>query len=427
MKKIVALAAATSLVFSAVAYAATPVNIHLGDIANQLPAGFTSLPNIVGKIFGTTIAAALVLFLVMLLFGGINYLAGSGNEEATKKAKGRLVDATIGLIITLSSWAIGTFILHAIGYSGSTTTTPRPAPGASQAAAANRLETGARIIPPAALGTNQVQLETYQQIFNELQTASNKTLSPQQQTALTTAVASGNTNTIAKTIDTIGKKIGVSQQKIKTIKQTAGAILTSAGGGRAKPPQQNGGSTQQDAILIDQLQSVDNALQDAYDLGAEDGQRCLFKNPYKPDTLLHDYYNQGYNATFTTSCQKDENGTPATAEPLNFEDEIMDAEQINTNAVEDTTFDPVSEEATAADQGKTDGQRCFEAYAGGLPCDSSNPFYANAYQSEASAAAYNDAFQTANQPPPSGIETNTNEPSTNAPSAGDTGSSGEDE
>lgn len=117
--------------------AQTPVNINLDKIGQQLPAGFTSLPNIVSKIFVTTIGAATVLFVVMLLFGGLNYLTGAGNEEATKKAKGRILDATIGLIITLSAWALGTFILSKLGYSGVAGTAPRP--GATTATRAIRV------------------------------------------------------------------------------------------------------------------------------------------------------------------------------------------------------------------------------------------------------------------------------------------------
>lgn len=94
------------------------VDVNFGQIKSQIPSNFTDLPLIIGRIFTVTITAAGGLFVIMLLFGGLNYLTGSGNEESTKKAKGRIIDATIGIVITLSAWAIGTFVLNQF-YKGS--------------------------------------------------------------------------------------------------------------------------------------------------------------------------------------------------------------------------------------------------------------------------------------------------------------------
>lgn len=94
------------------------VDVNFGQIKSQIPSNFTDLPGIIGRLFTVTITAAGGLFVIMLLFGGVNYLTGSGNEESTKKAKGRIIDATIGIVITLSAWAIGTFVLNQF-YKGS--------------------------------------------------------------------------------------------------------------------------------------------------------------------------------------------------------------------------------------------------------------------------------------------------------------------
>lgn len=60
------------------------------------------------------IAIAGTLFFIMLLVGGIQYLASGGNEEATTKAKNTLLWAIVGLIIVLSSWAALSFFLTRI-------------------------------------------------------------------------------------------------------------------------------------------------------------------------------------------------------------------------------------------------------------------------------------------------------------------------
>jgi len=61
------------------------------------------------------IVAAGAIFVILLLVGGIQYLTGSGNEEATGKAKKMMIDAVIGLIIVLAAWAIGQWVLGRFG------------------------------------------------------------------------------------------------------------------------------------------------------------------------------------------------------------------------------------------------------------------------------------------------------------------------
>ena len=78
---------------------------------SAVPEGFASVENVVTLIFNTIITISGVIFLIMLLIGGIQYLTGAGNEEATGKAKKMMIDAIVGLIIVLASWAIGTWIL----------------------------------------------------------------------------------------------------------------------------------------------------------------------------------------------------------------------------------------------------------------------------------------------------------------------------
>ncbi|MBI3261311.1 hypothetical protein HYZ64_03020 [Candidatus Berkelbacteria bacterium] len=95
------------------------VNVNIDQVASQIPSNFTQLPGIIGRIFTVTITAAGGLFVIMLLFGGLNYVTGAGNEESTKKAKGRIIDASVGIVITLSAWAIGTYILNQFYKGGS--------------------------------------------------------------------------------------------------------------------------------------------------------------------------------------------------------------------------------------------------------------------------------------------------------------------
>ena len=97
---------------------------------SAVPKGFASVQNVVTLIFNTIITISGVIFLIMLLIGGIQYLTGAGNEEATGKAKKMMIDAIVGLIIVLASWAIGTWILGRLGGTA-TTTAPASTPGST--------------------------------------------------------------------------------------------------------------------------------------------------------------------------------------------------------------------------------------------------------------------------------------------------------
>lgn len=73
--------------------------------------GFKDLPTAISTIFDFVIVLGAVVFVILFLVGGIQYLTAAGNEEATGKAKRLLVDAIVGLVIVLAAWAIGNFIL----------------------------------------------------------------------------------------------------------------------------------------------------------------------------------------------------------------------------------------------------------------------------------------------------------------------------
>lgn len=67
-------------------------------------------------IVGTIIQAALSLlgaiFMIIMVIAGYNWMMASGNEQKVEKAQNMIKRAIIGLIITLSSWAIWSFIFN---------------------------------------------------------------------------------------------------------------------------------------------------------------------------------------------------------------------------------------------------------------------------------------------------------------------------
>lgn len=87
------------------------INSLTKDIANPLNTTWGTLPSIVGRLFTIVVSAAGLIFIILFLVGGIQYLSSAGNEEGTGKAKKLLIDSVIGLIIVLSVWAIGKWII----------------------------------------------------------------------------------------------------------------------------------------------------------------------------------------------------------------------------------------------------------------------------------------------------------------------------
>lgn len=78
---------------------------------------FKNVDQIVSIIFNLVIYGSGIAFLILFLIGGLQYLTSTGNEDQAGKAKKLLLDAVIGLIIVLSAWAAGTFILGRFGIS----------------------------------------------------------------------------------------------------------------------------------------------------------------------------------------------------------------------------------------------------------------------------------------------------------------------
>ena len=93
-------------------------------IADKAFAGSTATTNIVTTrelqdwipdIFNWVAVIAGLIFVVLFLVGGVQYLTAAGNEEQSSKAKKLLVDAVVGLLIVMVAWAAGRWVLNSLG------------------------------------------------------------------------------------------------------------------------------------------------------------------------------------------------------------------------------------------------------------------------------------------------------------------------
>lgn len=78
----------------------------------------TPLPVIIGNLINVFLGLLGVVFLVLVIYGGFIWMTAGGDESKVERAKQTLIRAVIGLIITLSAYAITAFIFNALENAG---------------------------------------------------------------------------------------------------------------------------------------------------------------------------------------------------------------------------------------------------------------------------------------------------------------------
>ena len=84
-------------------------------VASAAGLGTQSVLTTIGTIISVILGFIGVVFLILLIYSGWVWMTAGGEEERIKKAKRTLINATIGIIITFSAYAIASFVLNAIG------------------------------------------------------------------------------------------------------------------------------------------------------------------------------------------------------------------------------------------------------------------------------------------------------------------------
>jgi uncharacterized protein YggT (Ycf19 family) len=87
------------------------------DAAANKGAGFDTdvdFNMIVGGIITSVLSLMGVIFLVLMIYAGFNWMTARGEEEKVTKAKDTLTRAIIGLIIVLAAYAISYFVVSSL-------------------------------------------------------------------------------------------------------------------------------------------------------------------------------------------------------------------------------------------------------------------------------------------------------------------------
>jgi len=71
-----------------------------------------SLPGVIALIVVAVLSILSILFLGLVFYGGYKWMMARGNEREVEEARAIIRQAIIGLIVLLSSYAIGYFVLY---------------------------------------------------------------------------------------------------------------------------------------------------------------------------------------------------------------------------------------------------------------------------------------------------------------------------
>lgn len=119
-------AAAVMMVMTASVVFAASDPYGLDDSApaplKQGVAGSTDIPAIAGGIVNIALSLIGIIFFLLILYAGFNWMIARGNTEKVDQSKSIIEGAVIGLIIVMSAYAITTFVFTNLsGNSGSDT------------------------------------------------------------------------------------------------------------------------------------------------------------------------------------------------------------------------------------------------------------------------------------------------------------------
>jgi TRAP-type C4-dicarboxylate transport system permease small subunit len=73
-----------------------------------------TLPEVIKQIINTILSLLGIVFVVLIIRGGLIWMTSVGNSEKIKEAKETIINATIGLVIVIASYAIIRFVFNGL-------------------------------------------------------------------------------------------------------------------------------------------------------------------------------------------------------------------------------------------------------------------------------------------------------------------------
>ncbi|MBI4035684.1 hypothetical protein HY383_01920 [Candidatus Daviesbacteria bacterium] len=111
----------------------TPIQVLAQDIDIKPPTqGYRDLGPFITNLISLAFIIALILVLVMIIWGALEWITSGGDKENVGKARGKIINALIGLAVLAVAFALfrfaGQFLGFNVGTGGSTISLPIPKP-----------------------------------------------------------------------------------------------------------------------------------------------------------------------------------------------------------------------------------------------------------------------------------------------------------
>lgn len=106
------------LILPFLVFAQAPLD-KLRDVAGEEGAGYAdyqddTFDNVIGAVINSVLGILGMIFLILMIYAGYNWMTASGEEEKITKAKSTIYRAIIGFIIVAGAFAIWNFIAMAL-------------------------------------------------------------------------------------------------------------------------------------------------------------------------------------------------------------------------------------------------------------------------------------------------------------------------
>lgn len=131
MKKLVFLGSAVTSLLTPIKAFAQEKNVNITPPGNV---GFKTLSNFITNALGLVFVIGAFLVLIMLIVGAYEWIASGGDKEAVGKARNRIINALVGLIVLAVAFALVNLLGQFTGLDlrNLSVPTPNPSPGATE-------------------------------------------------------------------------------------------------------------------------------------------------------------------------------------------------------------------------------------------------------------------------------------------------------
>ncbi len=109
----------SAVVSGAMALTSPPALAQLSNLDKAAEVAYegsatTDIPTIVASVVQTVLSVTGMIFLVLIIYAGINYLTAAGDEKKVTAAKQTMSHAVIGLIIIIAAYSISNYVVGAL-------------------------------------------------------------------------------------------------------------------------------------------------------------------------------------------------------------------------------------------------------------------------------------------------------------------------